>query len=152
MSLKLLKKELGWYAPIHGTKAGSDCFNEKYPKYNLVRTSADSWKKKIGSKSSQTPFEKKVRPNLLNDNLLKNVKYVMIGTGVAGAVISRRLVIAIGKGVVKSNNPTMLMENGGPLELTEDWARGVLKSLEWKSEKQRQERWSPRSNFLKRKN
>ena len=106
--------------------AGSDCFNEKYPKYNLVRTSADSWKKKIGSKSSQTPFEKKVRPNLLNDNLLKNVKYVMIGTGVAGAVISRRLVIAIGKGVVKSNNPTMLMENGGPLELTEGWARGVL--------------------------
>ena len=35
--------------------------------------------KKMGSKSSQTPFIKKGRPNSVFDNLLNNVKDVMIG-------------------------------------------------------------------------
>ena len=47
----------------------------------------------------------------------------MIGTRAAGTVISRRLVIPIGQGVVKGNNATMLMENGDLLGLTEDWAK-----------------------------
>ena len=50
-------------------------------------------------------------------------------------MVSRRLVILIAKGVVKANNPITLMENGGPLELTEDWARGVIKSEEWSRRK-----------------
>ena len=85
------------------------------------------------SKSSQTQFKKKGRLNLLNDNLLKKVRDVTIGTRAAGAVISHRLVIAIGKVVAKTNN---MMENGDMLELTEAWARGVLKSLEWTHSKQ----------------
>lgn len=50
----------------------------------------------------------------------------MVGTRAVGAVISSCLVIAIGNGVVKSNNPTMLMENGSPLEFTEDRTRGMF--------------------------
>ena len=95
------------YSLIHDTKAASDCFSEKYQKYTIVRTCI---KKKIGSKSSQTQFKKKV------------------------ARICR-LVIAIRKGVAKANNPTMLMENGGPLKLSEDWGRVSLKSLEWTERK-----------------
>lgn len=88
------------------------------------------------SQYSQIPFKKKGRPNLLNDNFLKKVNDVVVGTRAVGAVISSCLVIAIGNGVVKSNNPTMLMENGSPLELTEDRTRGVLKSLKWTKRKQ----------------
>ena len=68
--------------------------------------------------------------NLVNSNLLKKVKD-MIGTQAAGALISHRFVIASGKDVVKVYNSTMLMENGGPLELTEDWA-GVFRMIKAK--------------------
>ena len=62
---------------------------------------------------------------------MPKVKTIMIETRAAGTAISRRIVTAIGNGVVKSNNPILLKENGGSLQLTEDWARGVLKSMNW---------------------
>ena len=51
----------------------------------------------------------------------------MIRTHAAGTAISHHIVMAIGNGVVKSNNS--IKENGGSLQLMEDWARGVLKSM-----------------------
>ena len=53
----------------------------------------------------------------------------MIGIPTDGTAISRRIVVSIGNEVVKSNNPTLLKENGGSLQLKEDWARGVLKKM-----------------------
>ena len=60
----------------------------------------------MGNKASETPFKKKGRRNLLIDNLLIKVKDVIL-ISAAGALIYRRLVIAIGKGVVKAKNQTM---------------------------------------------
>ena len=58
-------------------------------------------------------------------------KTIIVGTLAAGTVISHRIVMDIGNRVMKSNNTTLLKENGGSLQLTEDWARGVLKSMNW---------------------
>ena len=71
----------------------------------------------------KTTFKRKGRPNLLSDHLMKKVKAIIIGTRAARTAINRRIGIAIGNGVVRSNNPAMLKDNGGPLELTEDWER-----------------------------
>ena len=62
---------------------------------------------------------------------MAKVKTIMIGTRAAGTAISRRIAIAIGNGMVKSSNPILLRKNAGSLQLTEDWARGVLKSMNW---------------------
>ena len=148
---EVIEKEVGRYALIHGTKAASACFNDKYSKYTFVRTSIDNCNKKMGSKSNQMPFKKKGRPNLLNHNLFKKVKDVMLGARAAGAVISRRFVIAIGKDVVKDKNTTPWMETGGPLELTKDWARGVLKSLEWTKQKETTGKVEPSKQILEEK-
>ena len=43
--------------------------------------------------------------------------------------------MAIGNGVVRSNSPTLLKENGGSLELIKDWAGGVIKSMNWTKRK-----------------
>ena len=51
----------------------------------------------------------------------------MIRTWAAGTAISCHIIMAIGNGVVRSNSPAFL--NGGSLELTKDWAQGVIKSL-----------------------
>ena len=55
----------------------------------------------------------------------------MVGIRLAGAAISRKMVIAIGTGVIKSNNPNLLLEFGGSVKLTENWARCVLKNMNW---------------------
>ena len=59
----------------------------------------------------------------------------MIGTRAAGTAISRRIVVVISNRVVRSNSPTLLKESRGSLELTEDYARGVIKSMSWTKRK-----------------
>ena len=57
--------------------------------------------------------------------MLKKTKDVIIGSRIAGTIISRKMIIAIGNGVVK---PKILREFGGSLELTKGGAGNVLKS------------------------
>ena len=66
---------------------------------------------------------------LLSDDLIAKVKTIMIGTRTAETAISRRILVTIGDGVVKPIISVLLKENGGLLQLTEDWARGVLKFM-----------------------
>ena len=63
--------------------------------------------------------------------MLKKIKDVIVSSRLAGTAISRKMVIAIATGVIKANDPNILREFGGSLELTEDWARSVLKSMDW---------------------
>ena len=60
---------------------------------------------------------------------MAKAKIIMIGTRTAGTAINLHFVMVIGNGVVKSNNTIMLKENGRSLQVMEDWARGVLKSI-----------------------
>ena len=86
-------------------------------------------------KDRETIFKNKGRPNLVSDDFMKKIKTIMTGTQTAGTAISCRIVMAIGNGVVRSNSPILLKENGGSLELTKDWARGVIKSMNWTKRK-----------------
>ena len=56
--------------------------------------------------------------------------------------------MAIGNAVVKSNNPKLGKENEGSLQLTEDWAGGVLKSINWVKRKGTTEKIEPSQQFL----
>ena len=47
-------------------------------------------------KEGKTIVKKKDRSNLLSDDLMKNVKTIMIGTRADGTAISRRIGISIG--------------------------------------------------------
>ena len=53
-------------------------------------------------------------------------------------------------GVVKANEPDLLKEHGGHLELTEDWARHLLKSMEWVNRKGTTGKVEPSEKFLHR--
>ena len=63
--------------------------------------------------------------------MLKKIKDIVVGSHLPGTGISRKMVIAIATGVIKVNDPNILREFGGSLELTEGWARSVLKSIDW---------------------
>ena len=96
------------------------------------------------------PFlhRRKGRPNLLDDKFLVKVKDVVTGVRMVGGVISREMVIAIGTGVVKANCPSKLKDFGGHIALTEAWARGVLKSMEWSQIKNTNGKIEPIKRFL----
>ena len=79
---------------------------------------------------------RKGRPSLLDDEFLVKVKDLVTGVRMAGGVISRKMVIAIDAGVIKTNCPSKL-DFGSHIALTEGWARGVLKSMEWSNRKDR---------------
>ena len=91
---------------------------------------------------------RKGRPNLLDDKFVVNVKDVVNGVRMAGGVISRKMVIAIGTGVIKANCPSKLKDFGGHIVLTERWARGVLKSMEWSKRKGTTGKIEPSKQFL----
>ena len=68
--------------------------------------------------------------NLVRDDLLQNIKEVVIGVMLSGAVISRKMVISIGKRVLMAKDPNNLSEFVGHITLTDDWARGILQPID----------------------
>ena len=95
-----VKIEVGRYAALNGTKAALKRYSKIYPKYDLKRTSVNSWKSKIKDKKENSLAKRSGRPNLLSDNLLKKTKDIIIGTRNTGTVISRRMVIGTGQLVI----------------------------------------------------
>ena len=117
--------------------------------YNFNRTTVNYWKTKFKDTSTvNVSFKKDGRPNLLNDNLIKKVKDIAIGTRAAGGVINRKQIINIAKGVVRANNPNDFKEFGGTLELTDRWARHVLTKLKWNKCKGTTGKVEPSPQFL----
>ena len=132
---------------IHGTKAAIDNFSKDYTKYSLKRTTVSGWKERC-KKNDLHSIEKRGKPNLVDDAILKKIKDVIIGSRLAGTVISQKMVVPIGTGAVKANEPKILREFVGNLELTEDWARNVLKDMNWVKRKGTTGNVKPRLIFL----
>ena len=136
---------------IHGTKSALEKFGKKYLKYTFIRTSVTNWKKKIEKdkkNDNATVHRRKGRSNLLDDEFLVKAKDVVTGVRTTGGVISRKMVIVIGSGVIKANCPSKLKDVGGHIALTEGWARGVLKSMGWFKRKGTTGKIEPSKQFL----
>ena len=146
-----IKNEVGEYALINRTKSALEKFNTKYPQYTFVRTSVNNWKKKIENDKKQnivTVIAKKGLPNLLDDETLAKVRDGITGTRLTRGVISRKMVIAIGNGVIKAFSTSSLMKYGGHIELTDGWARHVLESMKWTKRKGTTGKVEPSQQFV----
>ena len=107
----------------------------------------NNWKNKCKA-GDNVVFKKVGRPNLLDENLIKKVKDIAIGTRQAAGVINRRQIINIARGVVRSNNPDIMAEFGGTVELTNRWARNILSDVKWPKQKGNSGKIEPSSQFL----
>ena len=94
-----LTAEVGKFALCNGTQAAKKRISLKYPQYEFKRSTVNNWKKKISKDlvSREDKFTKVGRPNKVND--------VVIGILLSGVVISRKMVISIGTGVLKTKDP-----------------------------------------------
>ena len=106
---KHIRMEVGKYALAHSTKDALAKFSKQYPKYTFKRTSINSWKASFKNNGNSQNLKKIGRPNLFSEKLLKRTKDIIIGSRLAGTFISRSMVIAIGTGVVKANNPDTIV-------------------------------------------
>ena len=106
---KHIRMEVGKYALAHSTKDALAKFSKQYPKYTFKRTSINSWKASFKNNGNSQNLKKISRPNLLSEELLKRAKDVIIGSRLAGTVISRKMVIGNGTGVVKANDPSTVV-------------------------------------------
>ena len=145
-----IKQEVGLYAKVYVTASEIKKFSSKYAKYNFNRTTVNSWKAKC--KVANPTFKKAGRPNLLDETLLKKVKNIAIGTRAAGGVINRKQILNIAKAVVGANNPNALKEFGGSLDLTDLWAREVLKQLKCSKREGTSGKVDPSPQFLAEEN
>ena len=102
--------------------------------------------KKKKKNDNATVHRRKGRPNLLDDEFLVKVKDVVTRVRLTGGVISKKMVIAIGTGIIKVNCPSKLKDFGGCITLTEGWARGALKSMSGLGEKAQPARSSQATN------
>ena len=91
---------------------------------------------------------KRGRPNLVNEEMVKKIKDVIIGSHPADTVSSRKMVFVIGTGVVKTNEPKILRKFDGSLEVAEGWARKVLKDMDWVKRKRTTGKVESCSKFL----
>ena len=86
-----IKEEIGRYALIHGTKSAIDRFSKVYAKYSLKRTRVNGWKESCKKKKNDqpiAPIQGKGRPNLVDDEMLRKIKDVIVGSRLAGTAIS----------------------------------------------------------------
>ena len=145
-----IRKEVGRHAAIFGTKSAIDKFSKKYgPKYEFRRTTVNTWKNLLKNKSDKSAVCGQIgRPNMVSDEHMRKIKDIILDTEAAGTAISRRIAIAIGNGVLKANNPKLLKEYGGSIGLTDMWARGILKSMNWVKRKGTTGKIEPSSQFL----
>ena len=149
--LPRVKVEVRKHALSNGTKAALKRFSSKYPHYEFKRVTIYNWKKKIPKDQvlGEGNFLNKIgRSSKVNDEIMLKIKEIIVGIRLAGAAISRKMVIAIGTGVMKANSASLLLEFGGSITLNENWARGVLKNVNWVKRKGTRGKVEPSKQLL----
>ena len=70
------------------------------------------------------------RPTLLPEVIMKKTIDTVSALRLRGAPVTSSVINAVARGIVQANDRTLLVENGGHLSLSNDWARKVLYRME----------------------
>ena len=77
----------------------------------------------------ELPEKRCGRPVLLGEELEDEVKLFIQSAHENGAVVNTETVMGTARGVVLSHDANLLLENGGYINITKDWARRVLQRM-----------------------
>ena len=112
----------------------------KYPR--LTKQTVSDFKKALNEAKRNTVGEvdeirgrKRGRPTLLPEELMQKTIETIQTLRLKGAPVSATVVSAIAKGIVMANDRTILVEHGGYLSLSYDWAKAVLYRMEKEGKK-----------------
>ena len=72
---------------------------------------------------------KRGRKVLLGEDLDMKVQLYLRNVRQGGGAISARIAMAAARGILRKCNQSMLVENGGPIQLNGHWAHSLLKRM-----------------------
>ena len=129
------KAEIGRYAANTNISSAVRKYQLDFP--NLRKQTVYEFKKAYlkekGSSGKEVTIlkaKKRGRPKLLPEEIMnKTIKTIKV-LRLKGAPISYNVINAIAKGIVVANDRTMLVEHGGYLQFTDNWARNVLNEVQ----------------------
>ena len=125
------------YAFIHNTKATAVKFTQDMGK-PVAQSTVRSFKKhfleemengKDPDSILELPYGKRGKPLLLPPVLDDKVQVYLHKLCIAGGVVNRTIVIAVGHGIANYHDSSLLIENGGTLEITRKWAESLMKRM-----------------------
>ena len=89
---------------------------------------------------------------MVGEELLVKIKETIVSIRPSGAVISRKMIISIGKSMLKANDLSSHSEFGGGITLKDNWPRGTLKSMDRVKQKETIGKVEPSAQFLAEEN
>ena len=135
------RAKIGHYAHLNGVAAASRFFTRKMG-HPVATTTVLSIKKaylkeknaaagqESGAEVRQLPHKARGRPLLLGP-LDSKVQLLLKKIRDNGGTVNTRIAIAAAKGILLYYNPPLLLENGGYLSLTRNWALSLLERMDF---------------------
>ena len=134
--------EIAQYAVLHGNKAAIHHFSQELG-FGIKESSVSTWKSKYQAELKRVsasgnvddvsvkrlPVKRRGRPLLLGEKLDTEVKSYIQAVREAGGVITTSITIAAATAIVRRSDRNLLSENGGPITLTNNWAKSLLYRL-----------------------
>ena len=115
----------------NGNASTLQFLSSKYPR--LTKQSITEFKKacnegkqKGADLSEGIVMKSRGRPTLLPETLMKKTIDTVSALRLRGTPVTSSVTNVVPKGIVQANDRTLLVENGGHLSLSNDWARKVL--------------------------
>lgn len=129
-----LRAKIGKHASLHGNASTVKHFG-KLLSHNINESTVRSLKQAYLQTCKQKKCEveslmhgNRGKPLALGD-LDDRVKKYIRTLRLAGGIVNRTVTMAAAKGIVKNANPSLLVENGGHVAITERWARSLLERM-----------------------
>ena len=132
------KAQIARYAMEHGNCAASRKYSKELQQHlnestvcSWVKTYRAEWqrKRKLGEVNPEVKIlslAKRGCPLLLGETLDNHVKAYVRSVYGSGGPVTSTITIAVGRVIVRKYDSKLLIENGGPLSLTTNWAKSLL--------------------------
>ena len=130
--------EIGKYASMHGNAAAIRHFSKELDT-DLKEGSVRSWKSKYQAEVNikrqlgeadtsvtRLTLKKTGRPLMLGEKLDGVVKHYIRAVREGGGVITTAITMAAATAIVRRADRNLLSENGGPIDITVNWAKSLL--------------------------
>ena len=143
-----LRAEIGKYASIHGVQAASSHFSRKLTKKispptvrSITKAYMESLKEKRkiddSAEVKTLPTKKRGRPLLLGEDTDKQLQLYLQKIRDQGGAITASVIVAAARGILVACDRSKLVEFGGHIHLSRQWAYSVLSRYTGRPRQQR---------------
>ena len=135
------RAKIGKYGHLHGNKQAIVKYQSEFPDIthqsvtDFIKAYVEEKKKSKGAEVTELKKKKQGRPTLLPEELMKKTIDMVLNLRLKGAPVHASVINAVAKGIVLTNERSLLVENGGCISLNDDWARKILYQMELQGKK-----------------